>query len=62
MLTLQKTFLFMPFFFIPLGEFNDLGIAEGRIDSALFGPISAVRLVIKSASKNWVIISEVSCQ
>lgn len=41
------------------GEFNDLGIAEGKIDASLFGPIGAVRLVIKSASKNWVIISEV---
>jgi len=41
------------------GEFNDLGIAEGKIDPSQFGQISAVRLVIKSASKNWVIISEV---
>ena len=41
------------------GEFNDLGIAEGKIDPSQFGQIGAVRLVIKSASKNWVIISEV---
>ena len=50
------------FFFVFLhcsGEFNDLGIAEGKIDPSQFGQIGAVRLVIKSASKNWVIISEV---
>ncbi|XP_046644334.1 alpha-1,3-mannosyl-glycoprotein 4-beta-N-acetylglucosaminyltransferase B-like isoform X1 [Daphnia pulicaria] len=45
--------------FIGVGEFNDLGIAEGKIDPSQFGQISAVRLVIKSASKNWVIISEI---
>ena len=42
-----------------IGEFNDLGIAEGKIDASLFGPVAAVRLIINSASKNWVIISEV---
>lgn len=41
-----------------VGQFNDLGIAEGKIDNSL-NPIAAIRLVIKSASKNWVIISEV---
>lgn len=46
-------------FLIFLGEFNDLGTAEGKIDAALLGPIAAVRMIIKSASKNWVIISEV---
>lgn len=44
---------------ISSGEFNDLGIAEGKIDASQFGLIAAVRLVIKSSSKNWVIISEV---
>ena len=41
------------------GEFNDLGIAEGKLDSELIGAVSSVRLVIKTSSKNWVIISEV---
>ena len=40
-------------------DFNDFGVAEGKIDTAQVGPITAVRLVIKSASKNWIIISEV---
>lgn len=44
--------------FVKIGEFSDLGLAEGKIDSSL-NPIAAVRLVIKSASKNWVIISEI---
>ena len=43
-------------------DFNDFGVAEGKIDTAQVGPIAAVRLVIKSASKNWIIISEVCCQ
>ena len=40
------------------GQFNDLGLAEGKIEEDL-NPITAIRLVIKSSSKNWVIISEV---
>ena len=46
-------------FFFFLVDFNDFGVAEGKIDTAQVGPIAAVRLVIKSASKNWIIISEV---
>lgn len=42
-----------------VGEFDDLGVAEGRFDADKYGPIAAVRLVINSSSKNWVIISEV---
>jgi len=53
--------LFIPFIdsFFFSGEFNDLGIAEGKLDSELIGAVSSVRLVIKTSSKNWVIISEI---
>jgi len=45
--------------YLEVGEFNDLGIAEGKLDSELIGAVSSVRLVIKTSSKNWVIISEI---
>jgi len=45
--------------YLEIGEFNDLGIAEGKLNSDLIGAVTSVRLVIKTSSKNWVIISEI---
>jgi len=45
--------------YFEIGEFNDLGIAEGKINCDLLGPLTSVRLIIKTSSTNWVIISEI---
>ena len=39
-------------------EFGELGLVEGNIREYL-NPISVVRITLKSASENWVILSEV---
>lgn len=36
-----------------------LGIVTGFIDPDVTGPISAVRIVIPSASETWIILSEI---
>ena len=46
-------------FFFFKGKFNDLDVAEGKLNADRLGLVDSVRLSIKSASKNWVIISEV---
>ena len=45
--------------YVIVGQFDELGVAEGKLDADKLGLIRSVRLSIKSASKNWVIISEV---
>jgi len=45
--------------YLEIGEFNDLGIAEGKLNSDLIGAVTSVRLVIKTPSNNWVMISEI---
>ena len=46
--------------YLVVGHFDELGVGEGSLDYERFGLLTSVRLHIKSASKNWVIISEVS--
>ena len=44
--------------FLIVGQFNDDGLAEGRLPAAL-GNINVVRLQVGAKSPNWVILSEV---
>ncbi|CAL4119809.1 unnamed protein product, partial [Meganyctiphanes norvegica] len=44
--------------FIVVGEFDDMGVAEGDIDVSL-GEIQCLRLNVHSESDNWAILSEI---
>lgn len=41
-----------------LGEFDDMGIAEGSVDVGL-GLVKSLRLSVHVESDNWAILSEV---
>lgn len=41
------------------GKFNSIGTAEGLFNASV-SPIKELKLLLHSATKNWVILSEVS--
>lgn len=41
------------------GRFDNMGIAEGKVDQRL-GAIKEMRLTVHSESENWAILSEVN--
>lgn len=45
--------------FLVVGSFNNIGIADGVIDSKI-GKLKELRLHVNSDSQNWVILREVS--
>ncbi|XP_076035211.1 alpha-1,3-mannosyl-glycoprotein 4-beta-N-acetylglucosaminyltransferase a isoform X2 [Oratosquilla oratoria] len=44
--------------FVIVGAFDDMGVAEGTLDSAL-GDVIALRLHVHAESDNWAILSEI---
>ncbi|XP_066909573.1 alpha-1,3-mannosyl-glycoprotein 4-beta-N-acetylglucosaminyltransferase B isoform X2 [Halyomorpha halys] len=44
--------------FIIIGRFDNMGIAEGKVDHKL-GAIKEIRLTVHSESENWAILSEI---
>ena len=44
--------------FIPIGRFNDHGLAQGEIIEE-FNPVKVLRIHVHKASNAWVILSEV---
>ncbi|XP_014242781.1 alpha-1,3-mannosyl-glycoprotein 4-beta-N-acetylglucosaminyltransferase B [Cimex lectularius] len=44
--------------FIVIGKFDNMGLAEGKMDPRL-GPLKEIRLTVHSESVNWAILSEI---
>ncbi|KAK4288346.1 hypothetical protein Pmani_038619 [Petrolisthes manimaculis] len=48
--------------YVVVGEFDDMGVAEGTVDAASLGVVKALRLSVHVESDNWAILSEIHIQ
>jgi hypothetical protein len=44
--------------YVVVDEFDELGVLDGQFPDNL-NPIKAVRITLRNASENWVILSEI---